>query len=73
MEEKKAEALATVDEDQRFKVEAEIAKWIFDNVVILPTFKVNRVYPLGPLIDDWEMACCRTRTLLDIEYIPHRR
>ncbi len=73
LEEKKAEALATVDEDQRFKVEAEIAKWIFDNVVILPTFKVNRVYPLGPRIDDWEMACCRTRTLLDIEYIPHRR
>jgi hypothetical protein len=28
---------------------------------------------LGPRIDDWEMACCRTRTLLDIEYIPHRR
>ena len=73
LEEKKVEALATVDEDQRFKVEAEIAKWIFDNVVILPTFKVNRVYPLGPRIDDWEMACCRTRTLLDIEYIPHRR
>ena len=73
LEEQKAIALATVDENERFKVEAEIAKWIFDNVVILPTFKVNRVYPLGPRIDDWDMACCRTRTLLDLEHIPHRQ
>ncbi len=73
LEEKKELALATIDEDARFKVEAEIAKWIFDNVVILPTFKVNRVYPLGPRIGDWDMACCRTRTLMDIEHIPHRQ
>ena len=73
LEEKAAQASATFDEVERYKIEAEIAKWIFDNAVILPTFKVNRVYPLGPNIDDWEMACCRTRVLLDLEYIPHRR
>ena len=71
LEEMKNLALATVDEDERFKIEAEIAEWIFDNVVILPTFKVNRVYPLGPRIGDWDMACCRTRTLMDLEHIPH--
>ncbi|MFQ6027432.1 MAG: ABC transporter substrate-binding protein [Dehalococcoidia bacterium] len=73
LEEKIALAEATFDEEERFKVQAEIAQWQFHNVTTLPTFLVNRVFPLGPEIDDWEMVCCRTQVLMDLEHIPHRR
>ena len=63
----------TFDEEERFEIQMEIAKWQFHNVITLPTFLVNRVYPLGPEIDDYEMGCCQTRVLFDLEHIPHRR
>ena len=73
LEEKIQLAQDTFDEEERFEIQMEIAKWQFHNVITLPTFLVNRVYPLGPEIDDYEMGCCQTRVLFDLEHIPHRR
>ena len=66
--------LATFDDEARLpSAQREIAKWVFDNVAILPMYKVNWVFPLGPQIDSWDMACCDARVLFDLEYIPHRQ
>ncbi len=68
-----AEAMETFDDEQRFALQREVAQWVFDNVVILPMYKVNWIFPLGPNVDTWEMACCDARVLFDLEYAPHRR
>jgi peptide/nickel transport system substrate-binding protein len=73
LEEKITEALATFDPEARFQLQREIAQWVFDNAVILPMYQVNWVFPIGPRIDLWDMACCDARTLFDLEHIPHRR
>ena len=68
-----AEAMATFDDEQRFVLQREVAQWVFDNVVILPMYKVNWIFPLGPNLDPWEMACCDARVLFDLEYALHRQ
>ena len=68
-----AEAMETFDDEQRFALQREVAQWVFDNAVILPMYKVNWIFPLGPNVDTWEMACCDARVLFDLEYAPHRR
>ncbi len=73
LNDKIAEAMATFDDEQRFAHQREIAQWVFDNVVILPMYKVNWIFPLGPNVDPWDMACCDARVLFDLEYAPHRR
>ena len=66
-------AMATFDDEERFALQREVAQWVFDNVVILPMYKVNWIFPLGPNVDTWDMACCDARVLFDLEYAPHRR
>ena len=73
LEEKISQTQATFDDEQRFEIQREIAQWVFDNVAILPMYKVDWVFPLGPNIDTWDMACCDARVLFDLEHIPHRR
>lgn len=68
-----AEAMATFDDEQRFAHQREVAQWVFDNVVILPMYKVNWIFPLGPNVDTWDMACCDARVMFDLEHAPHRR
>ena len=73
LNDKIAEAMATFDDEQRFAHQREIAQWVFDNVAIMPMYKVNWIFPLGPNVDTWDMACCDARVLFDLEYAPHRK
>ena len=73
LEEKIDEAMSTFDTKERFAVQQEVAQWVFDNAVIIPMYKVDWVFPVGPRIDIWDMACCDARALFDLEYVPHRR
>lgn len=65
--------MSTFDDEERFALQREVAQWVFDNVVILPMYRVNWIFPLGPNLDPWEMACCDARVMFDLEYAPHRR
>ena len=73
LDERIAAAMGTFDDEERFAIQREVAQWAFDNVVILPMFRVNWTFPLGPNIDTWDMACCDAVVLFDLEYVPHRR
>ena len=73
LQEKIDQAQSTFDDEDRFAIQREIAQWVFDNVAIMPMYKVDWVFPLGPNIDSWDMACCDARVLFDLEHIPHRR
>ena len=68
-----AQAMTTFDDEERFVLQREVAQWVFDNVAILPMYKVNWIFPLGPNVDTWEMACCDARVMFDLEYAPHRK
>ncbi len=73
LDEKIARAMSIFDDAERFALQREVAQWVFDNVVILPMYRVNWIFPLGPNLDTWEMACCDARVMFDLEYAPHRR
>ena len=73
LEDKIDKAMSTFDTEERFAVQQEVAQWVFDNAVIIPMYKVDWVFPVGPRIDTWDMACCDARALFDLEYVPHRR
>ena len=68
-----AQAMSTFDDEERFALQREVAQWVFDNVAILPMYRVNWIFPLGPNLDPWDMACCDARVMFDLEYAPHRR
>ena len=68
-----AEAMGTFDDEERFALQREVAQWVFHNAVILPMYKVNWIFPLGPNVDTWDMACCDARVMFDLEYAPHRK
>ena len=65
--------IATIDEEERFEIAREMAKFLFDHAVIIPTASVFQVWPVGPNIDEWELVCCVTRVPSNVEYIPHRQ
>ena len=66
-------AVTTIDEEERFELSRKMAKFLFDNAIIIPTVTVFQVWPVGPEIDEWELVCCVTRVPSNLEYIPHRR
>ena len=46
----------TFDTDERWRVQGELAKFIFDHVLSMPLYAENAVWPLGPEVDSWEAA-----------------
>ena len=62
--------VATIDEEERFEISRQLAKFLFDHAIIIPTVSVFQVWPVGPEIDEWELVCCVTRVPSNLEYIP---
>ena len=67
------EARDTNDNDSRFKLQADIAKWMFEHVMTLPLYDENSVFPLGPEIDPWEQQAGGLTWLSDWHAVPHRK
>ena len=67
------EANTLIDDDARFAKQAEISRWIFDNVMLLPTYEAAAVWPLGPEVDAWEQMAGSPILLSNWEYVPHRK
>ena len=53
--EKLAEAGTTLEEDARWAILAEMAEWMFDNVMVLPLYRQATVAPVGREIDTWTL------------------
>ncbi len=67
------QGVATIDEEERYEISRQMAQFLFDHAVIIPTVSVFQVWPVGPRIDEWELVCCVTRVPSNVEYIPHRQ
>ena len=69
----RGEANAILDEEERWAKQAEIAKWVFDNVMIIPLYTASTVWPIGPKIDRWELLGLHKDVLSNWEFVPHAR
>ena len=43
----------TFDSAERWKIQTEVGKFMFDNALDIGLYNVSKVWPLGPKIDDW--------------------
>ena len=46
----------TYDTDERWRVQGDLARFIFDNVLSMPLYAENAVWPLGSEVDSWQAA-----------------
>ena len=67
------EAFTLVDTEERWAKMAEMAQWQFDNVILIPAFSLNLVWPLGPNVDVWEPLAGDKGLLSNWEFAPHRK
>ena len=67
------EMLELTDVEERWAKQAEGARWIFDEVMVIPLFGQNVVWPLGPDIDAWDPMGGRKDWLSNWDYVPHRQ
>ena len=75
MEERIAKALNIVDDEARYEVMVDVAKFTYDNVVEMGLYSVNQIWPLGSRIDSWQehFEYGDKRVLSGLEYAPHRQ
>ena len=67
------EAQNLMDDDQRWAKFAEIARWMFENAMILPLYDQDSIWPLGPEIDEWPILPGDLTSLSNWELVPHRQ
>ena len=70
-----ARALGIMDEEERWDVLDEIARFLFANVAGTSLYSVNILWPLGPRVDSWQehFDYGDRRALSSMEYAPHRQ
>ena len=67
------DAQTLVDDDERWAAAAEIARFLFDNVMLLPLYHQNTTWPLSAEVDEWELLGGTNDWLSNWEFVPHRR
>ena len=75
MEERIAKALHIVDDEERYKVMVDVARFTYENVAEMGLYSVNQIWPLGPRVDSWQdyFEYGDKRVLTGTEYAPHRQ
>ena len=63
----------TYDTDERWRVQGDLARFIFDNVLNMPLYAENAVWPLGAEVDSWKAAPAELDWLSYWETPPRRK
>ena len=63
----------TYDTDERWKIQGDIARFIYDNVLAMPLYAETVIWPLGPELDSWQVAPAGLDWLSYWEYARRRR
>ena len=74
MEERISKALNIVDDEERYAVMVDVARFTYENVVEMGLYSVNQIWPLGPRVDPWDdhFEYGDKRVLTGTEYAQHR-
>ena len=69
-----AKALAIPDEEERYKVMIDLARFTYENTLEAGIYTVNIIWPLSARIDSWfeHLEYGDRRALSGTEYAPHR-
>ena len=59
--------------DERWGIQSQIARFIYENVLSMPLYAENAVWPLGPEVDSWQAAPAELDWLSYWEYARVRR
>ena len=62
-----------INDDARWALSAETARFIFDNAMQLPLYTVSATFPLSPKIDAWAIMAGANDWLSNWEDVPHRQ
>ena len=65
-------ARSTMDREERWKLQQEMARWLFDNVLAASVVNVNVLWPLSTKLDVWTLRRADPRYPSNLEYAPHR-
>ena len=70
-----AKALAIVNEEDRYEVMIDLARFIYEHTLEAGIYTVNIIWPLSPNIDSWfeHLEYGDRRALSATEYTPHRQ
>ena len=61
-----------MDREERWKLQQEMARWLFDNVLAASVVNVNVLWPLSTKLDVWTLRRADPRYRSNLEYAPHR-
>ena len=69
------ETAATIDPDERWRLQTELGQWMRDNALAVSVFGVNTVFPLGPKVDSWEQHLSQgiPSRVTGLEFAKHRQ
>ena len=68
------EILETFDSEERWKLQIELADWIWDQALDIGLYSTNSLYVLGPNVDSWEehLETGDSRRISGLHWAPHR-
>jgi ABC-type transport system substrate-binding protein len=66
-------AAETPDERERFEVQSDIARWLFDQELAIPLFGENMVWPISSKLGRWEVGAGTIDWLGNWEDAPRRQ
>jgi hypothetical protein len=61
------------EDEAQWAALADIAKWMFDNVMVFSLYNQATLAPLGPKIDQWTLQAHGSPLLNNYEFVPHRQ
>ena len=67
--------LETFDTEERWKLQTELADWVWEQSLDIGLYSANSVYALGPKLDTWQehMEMADPRRISALTWAPHRK
>ena len=66
-------ALSTVDDEERWALQAEIGRWLHTNVMDMPLYEANVLWPLSAKVDPWPIQTLGNIQLGNWELARHKQ
>ena len=67
------EATSLNDDEARWKAQADMSRWLFDNAMLVNMYSEPQILPIGPRIDTWDVLPGPVVDFNSYEHVPHRQ
>ena len=66
-------AITLNNDDERWKAQADMSRWLFDNAMLVNMYSEPQILPIGPRIDTWDILPGPIVDFNSYEHVPHRQ